>query len=179
MYSQIDCLSIHTLLQILSQTVQCTNNAFVCVSWVVWQCKSNNILVIHSICVEILVGISSCLFFLYAVGLKIPLSSYRASVWRTLYQYSSFITRKRKKRTEKSIRQRNRINIPHTRILRKIRINKKENRHIHGLARIQLLLLKAKTLNLTKIGGYLCRRNAVGCDTNDIVGPFVCGCIEC
>lgn len=128
-----------------------------------------------------------CKAGLYGVGLKTPLSSYRASVSNTSCLSTTFPYPGDREKggdgggrglTEKSIRQRNRINILHSRILRKIRINKKEYRHIHRLARIQFLFLKAETLDLTKIRCYLSRRNAVGCNTNYVVGSFVGGCIE-
>lgn len=75
--------------------------------------------------------------------------------------------------TEKGVRQGNRINPLHIRIRRKIRINKKENRHIDRLPRIKLLLLKAKALNLAEIWRNLARRHAICCNTNDIRGALV------
>lgn len=54
-------------------------------------------------------------------------------------------------RLEERITQGNRLYTLHVRIRHKLRINVKEHRHIHRLARIQPLLLKAKALNLTKV----------------------------
>lgn len=86
-----------------------------------------------------------------------------------LLRVSATQTRPRAKQlTEKSVRQGNRINPLHIRIRRKIRINEEENRHIHRLPRIKLLLLKAEALNLAEIRRHLSRRHAICCDSNDI-----------
>lgn len=71
--------------------------------------------------------------------------------------------------TEESIIQRNSINPPHTRIPQKLRINIKENRHIHRLPLIQPLLLKAKTLYLAKIRRHLRRRHTIRRDADNIL----------
>lgn len=70
--------------------------------------------------------------------------------------------------TKKGIRQSNRINALHSRILDEIRINKEEDGHIHRLASIELLFLKTKALDLAKIRGHLPRCNTVRRNTNDV-----------
>lgn len=70
-------------------------------------------------------------------------------------------THPQRKPTKKRIRQSNSLNPLHIQIIQQIRIQVKENRHIHRLPRIQPLLLKAETLNLAEIRRDLCRRNAV------------------
>ena len=76
-------------------------------------------------------------------------------------------------RLKKRITERHLHNPLHRRIITKLRINIKENRHIHRLARIQPLLLKAKTLNLAKILRDLARRHAVRCNPDNILAALV------
>lgn len=78
--------------------------------------------------------------------------------------------------TKECITQSNLLDPLHIRIIHKVRINVEENRHIHRLARIQPLLLKTKTLDLTEIGRYLCGRHAVCGNAYDVSIALVhCG----
>ena len=78
-----------------------------------------------------------------------------------------------KQLTKKRITQRDLLNAPHVRVIHKIRINIKENRHINRLARIQPLLLKAKTLNLAKIRRHLSRSNTIRRYADDILVTLI------
>jgi hypothetical protein len=74
---------------------------------------------------------------------------------------------------EKRITQRHCLDPLHIRVHDKLGINVKEHRHVHRLARIQSLLLKAKALDLAEIWRYLARRHAVCCYANDIFGRLI------
>lgn len=87
-------------------------------------------------------------------------------------------TRRTQTLTEKCIRQRNSINALHCRILRKIRINEEENRHINRFPSIQLLLLKTETLNFAEVRSNLTRRHTVRRDTDNIRRALVSGRVE-
>ena len=78
-----------------------------------------------------------------------------------------------RKLTEERIVQRHRLNLPHNRIINKLRINIKKHRHIHRLPRRQPLLLKAKALDLAKVGRDLPGRDAVRRHADDVVRPRV------
>ena len=71
-------------------------------------------------------------------------------------------------RLEKCIAQRNSLDSLHINVRHEFRIDIEENRHIHRLARIQPLLLKAKALDLAEIWRHLSRRYRVCCNPNDI-----------
>lgn len=81
-------------------------------------------------------------------------------------------------RLKKRIAQRNLLNPPHIWVIRKIRIDIKEHRHIHRLPSIQPLLLEAKTLNLREILRHLSRRHAIRRHPNDILIRLICRGIE-
>jgi hypothetical protein len=81
-------------------------------------------------------------------------------------------------RLEESITQRNRFNPLHIRIHNKLRVNVKENRHIHCLASIQPLLLETKALNLAKVRCHLARRHTVGCDADNVFAGLVGRSVE-
>ena len=77
---------------------------------------------------------------------------------------------------EKRITQRHGLDPLHIRIHDKLGINVKEHRHVHRLARIQALLLKAEALDLAEIRRHLTRRDAVRRYANDIFAGLVrCG----
>ena len=80
--------------------------------------------------------------------------------------------------TKKSIRQSNSINALHGRILCKIWIDKEENRHIHRLAGIQLLLLKAEALNLAEVRRNLARGHAVRGNADNVSRTLVGGRVK-
>jgi hypothetical protein len=78
--------------------------------------------------------------------------------------------------TEKSVAKGDGVNSPHGRIFYKIRVDKEEYRHVHGLASIQSLLLKTEALDLAKVWGYLRRGHTVCGDPYDIPVALVrCG----
>lgn len=80
-----------------------------------------------------------------------------------------------KKLTEEGVRQCNRINALHSRIRSEIWVNEEENRHIHRLASIELLLLKAEALDLAEIRCNLAGSHTVCRNSDDIVGALI-GC---
>lgn len=81
--------------------------------------------------------------------------------------------------TEEGVRQCNRINALHSGIRSEVWINEEEDGHIHGLASIELLLLKAKALNLAEIRCNLAGSHTVCRNSDDIVRAFVgCG-VKC
>lgn len=81
--------------------------------------------------------------------------------------------------TKKGIRQRNGINLRHGWIIHKVWINEEKNRHIDRLARIQSLLLKAKTLYLAEIGRNLRWRDAICCHADNVFVALVCRGVKC
>lgn len=82
-------------------------------------------------------------------------------------------------RTEKGIVESDRIDALHGRIFQKIWIDIEEHWHVHGLPLVQSLLLEAKALNLAKVRRNLCRRNTVGCDSNDVlILTLICRSVE-
>jgi hypothetical protein len=81
-------------------------------------------------------------------------------------------------RLEKCIIQRHRNDPLHIDILRKLRINIEEHRHIHGLPRIQPLLLEAKALDLGKVGCHLSWCDRVCRHANDVLFGVVGSCVE-
>jgi len=82
------------------------------------------------------------------------------------------------KLTEKRIIQRDSLNPSHIRIIHKIRINIEEHWHIHGLASIQPLFLKAETLNLAEVWRNLSGTDTVCCYSYDVCVGIVRGGIE-
>ena len=78
-------------------------------------------------------------------------------------------------RLEKRVAQCDSLNALHTRILCKLRVNIKEDWHVHRFASIQSLLLKAETLDLAKVWGDLSRCHGVGGHANNVFWRFV-GC---
>ena len=74
---------------------------------------------------------------------------------------------------EERVTQRHSLNPLHIDIVHKVRVDIKENRHVHRLARIQPLLLKAKALNLAEIRRHLPRRDRVRGHTNDVLVRLV------
>lgn len=74
---------------------------------------------------------------------------------------------------EKCITQCHSINLPHGRIVYKIRIDKEKNWHIHSFPSIQPLLFKAETLDLAEIWRHLRRRYAVRSHPYDIAVALV------
>lgn len=76
-------------------------------------------------------------------------------------------------RLEERVTQRHSLNPLHVDVVHKVRINIEENRHVHCLARIQPLLLKAKTLNLAEIRRHLPRRDRVRSHSDDILVRLV------
>lgn len=82
------------------------------------------------------------------------------------------------KLTEERITQGHRLNPPHLRITRKLRIDEKEDRHIHRLPRRQPLLLEAKTLDLAEVRRHLPGTDAVGRHPDDVFGRGVGGGVE-
>lgn len=77
------------------------------------------------------------------------------------------------KLTKERIAQRHLLNAPHVRIIDKVRVDVEEHRHIHRLARIQPLLLKAEALDLAEIRRNLARRHAVCRYPDDILVALV------
>lgn len=77
-------------------------------------------------------------------------------------------------RTEEGIRQRDRIDFCHCRIIDKVWIDEEKNRHIDSLSGIEPLLFETEALNLAKIWRHLCWSNTVGSDPNDIFSTFIC-----
>lgn len=74
---------------------------------------------------------------------------------------------------EKRVTQRHSLNPLHIRIGNELRVDVKENRHIHRLPRIQPLLFEAKTLDLAEIRGNLAGRNRVRRHADDVLGRLV------
>jgi hypothetical protein len=70
---------------------------------------------------------------------------------------------------EERIAQRHCFDTLHIDIPRKLRVNVKENRHVHCFPRIQPLLLEAKALDLAKIRRNLTRRYGIGSDADDVL----------
>lgn len=81
-------------------------------------------------------------------------------------------------RLEEGIRQCDLHNTLHRWVITELRINIKENRHIHRLPRIQPLFLKTKTLDLRKVLRDLARGDGVGSYADDVFGGLVCGGVE-
>lgn len=81
-------------------------------------------------------------------------------------------------RLEERIAQCHRLDPLHSDIIRKFRVNVEKDRHVHGLARIQPLLLEAKALDLGEIRRHLARCHAVGSHPNDILFRRIGGCVE-
>jgi hypothetical protein len=79
---------------------------------------------------------------------------------------------------EKRVTQRHSLNPLHINIVHKVRVNIEENWHIDRLARIQPLLLKAKTLNLAEIRRHLPRRDRVCGHSDDILIGLVGRSVE-
>ena len=96
-----------------------------------------------------------------------------------LLQVSTVLKFVRVPPTEKRVTQRNLLNPPHVRIIHKIRINIKENRHIHRLPSIQPLLLETKTLNLAEVRCNLARRHTIRRHPNYILIRHIRRCVEC
>ena len=82
------------------------------------------------------------------------------------------------KPTEESIGQCNSVDFCHCRVVDEIRVNEKENRHIHRLSSVESLLLKAEALDFAKVRGDLRRRDAVRSNTNNILAALICRRIE-
>ena len=69
---------------------------------------------------------------------------------------------------EERIAQCDSLNALHTRILCKLRVNIKEDWHVHRFASIQSLLLKAETLDLAKVWSDLSWCDRICSYANDI-----------
>lgn len=80
--------------------------------------------------------------------------------------------------TEECIGKGDGINSLHCRILREIRIDEEENRHVHGFPGIQLLFFEAKALDLAEVRSDLSGRDTVRRDSDDIRRTFVRRSIE-
>lgn len=74
---------------------------------------------------------------------------------------------------EERVTQRHSLNPLHVDVVHKVGVNIKENGHVHRLARIQPLLLKAKALDLAKIRRHLPRRDRVRGHSNDVLVRLV------
>ena len=83
------------------------------------------------------------------------------------------------RRTEKGIRQRDRIYFSHRRIIHEIRVNEKEHWHVDGLPSVESLFFEAKALDFAEVRSYLRWSNTVGCDPNDVFRALVCCRIKC
>lgn len=121
---------------------------------------------------------SLCTYF-ESTGLRTPLSSYRASVVHQSVTENRTTKDGIQYLTEKCIGQRNSINALHGRVLRKIGVDKEENRHIHRLPSVELLLLETETLNLAEVRRYLTRSHTVGRNAYDVRGALVGRRVEC
>lgn len=75
--------------------------------------------------------------------------------------------------TKEGITQRDSLNALHVQIIQQIGIEIEEDGHVHRLARIQPLLLKAETLDLAEIRRTLRRRHAVRRHANDVAVAVV------
>jgi len=79
-------------------------------------------------------------------------------------------------RTEKCVVECDSLYASHVRIIDKLRVNVEKHRHIHRLASIQSLFLKAEALYLGKVWRNLTGRDAVRSYADDIVfGGIRCG----
>lgn len=114
------------------------------------------------------------------IGVRFPFLSYRASVGKCQLNSLNHTewTINNWRRTKERVRQRDCIYLCHRRIINKVRINEKENRHVDSFPGVESLLFKAKALDLAEIWCHLGWSNTVGSDPNDVLGTLICCRVE-
>ena len=99
-----------------------------------------------------------------------PLLSYLAST--RAVSISVFLIRP-ESLTEESVAQCHSLYALHVHIIEQIGVQVEEDGHVHGLARIETLLLEAETLDLAEVRRTLGRCHTVGSNSDDILVTFV------